>query len=281
MDFRRKAEKTWAATVIEVRILVSRLAAFRKHREMSSLMKECGSAAVALGARFDAPNVESCAEAARRMTVESGLNDNRIARLRTEISACKISSSRDRLASLTAELHGLCRRGRQMRRGLTESIRTCGRAILSHESIDPRFRGYGERKSAIDLASVRINGDLTALLRQRIELRQSLGLDVRTIYGAFAFILLLGSVLWMTWGPDGGTQPAFGTARRVNPATDARTIVFVIPGTFGNDSFWPNTVPGQATFGSELQRWSGAAEVYPFLWYGQTIIDPESKPPRI
>ena len=46
-----------------------------------------------------------------------------------------------------------------------------------------------------------------------------------------------------------------------------RILVVVVPGTYGNDRFWPNVDDGKVTFGSELLRAIGSdGEVYPFLW---------------
>ena len=57
-------------------------------------------------------------------------------------------------------------------------------------------------------------------------------------------------------------------ATRPSTAAAPRTIVFIVPGTYGNEGFWPNIVPGKATFASELQRGLGEkAVIYPCLWY--------------
>jgi hypothetical protein len=47
------------------------------------------------------------------------------------------------------------------------------------------------------------------------------------------------------------------------------TLVFIVPGTYGNDQFWTNVIEGKATFASELGRAVGPnTDVYPFLWHG-------------
>lgn len=44
-------------------------------------------------------------------------------------------------------------------------------------------------------------------------------------------------------------------------------LVIIVPGTYSNDHFWPSVVPGQVTFGSELQQALGEqGRVEPFLW---------------
>src|SRR5665213_1346576 len=51
------------------------------------------------------------------------------------------------------------------------------------------------------------------------------------------------------------------------PTRASRTLIIIIPGTHGNENFWPVISPGNVTFGSELQRGAGAgSDVYPFLW---------------
>lgn len=46
-----------------------------------------------------------------------------------------------------------------------------------------------------------------------------------------------------------------------------RLLVIIVPGTHGNENFWPVISPGNVTFGSEVQRGAGSsADVYPFLW---------------
>jgi len=53
---------------------------------------------------------------------------------------------------------------------------------------------------------------------------------------------------------------------RVRQSSD-RVRVFVVPGTYGNEGFWPNIIPGKATFASELlATLEPGSEVYPFLW---------------
>jgi pimeloyl-ACP methyl ester carboxylesterase len=60
-----------------------------------------------------------------------------------------------------------------------------------------------------------------------------------------------------------------GCDKRSDDKSETGTLVFIIPGTFGNDMFWPNLVSGKATFGSELQRGVGVdCQVVPFLWSG-------------
>lgn len=50
-------------------------------------------------------------------------------------------------------------------------------------------------------------------------------------------------------------------------ARSRRILVFVVPGTWGNETFWPNVIPGKATFSSELlQQLPPGSEVRPFLW---------------
>jgi pimeloyl-ACP methyl ester carboxylesterase len=51
-----------------------------------------------------------------------------------------------------------------------------------------------------------------------------------------------------------------------NQAPD-RVFVVIVPGTYGNDAFWPNVVDGKATFASELRSvLERGSEIYPFLW---------------
>jgi pimeloyl-ACP methyl ester carboxylesterase len=44
-------------------------------------------------------------------------------------------------------------------------------------------------------------------------------------------------------------------------------LVIIVPGTYSNDSFWPNVTEGQVSFGSELQQALGdKGKVHSFLW---------------
>lgn len=46
-----------------------------------------------------------------------------------------------------------------------------------------------------------------------------------------------------------------------------RTLVIIVPGTWGNTAFWGNIIDGKATFASELRRAiGGETDIYPFLW---------------
>ena len=76
---------------------------------------------------------------------------------------------------------------------------------------------------------------------------------------AFILVLVLGGVLIHA------RKPKVIEAGR----NAGRTLVIIVPGTWGNgpDSRWPNSLAGQATFGSELQNASGSgSDVYPYVW---------------
>jgi pimeloyl-ACP methyl ester carboxylesterase len=63
-------------------------------------------------------------------------------------------------------------------------------------------------------------------------------------------------------------QASRGSAAALPSTRPIDSIVFIVPGTYGNEGFWPNVIPGKATFASELLRgMNGQAEIYPCLWY--------------
>ena len=59
-----------------------------------------------------------------------------------------------------------------------------------------------------------------------------------------------------------------GGADPTDPGVNSdRVLVIIVPGTWGNETFWPNDVDDKVTFGSELARGLGGEHnVYPFLW---------------
>jgi hypothetical protein len=62
---------------------------------------------------------------------------------------------------------------------------------------------------------------------------------------------------------------ATGTERPAAGQSSTPTLVFIVPGTYGNDQFWTNVIEGKATFASEFRRALGPnTEIYPFLWHG-------------
>jgi len=63
------------------------------------------------------------------------------------------------------------------------------------------------------------------------------------------------------------------TAGRARQASD-RVLVFIVPGTYGNQWFWPNVIPGKATFASELlSALAPGSKLYPFLWASSVYHD--------
>lgn len=61
--------------------------------------------------------------------------------------------------------------------------------------------------------------------------------------------------------------------QEVKQITD-RVLVVTVPGTYGNQGFWPNVIPDKATFASELLGALGpGSEIYPFLWASSVYHD--------
>lgn len=138
---------------------------------------------------------------------------------------------------------------------------------LSADREDPRFAAFYERARAPAAACAAAYQDLARLREQRACLRQSLGFDVRKASAAVACLLAVVLTLLATSGsgPAGKPTGPSGAA----PPERLRTLVFVVPGTYGNDGFWPSVVEGKASFGSELLRSLGpGSAVRPFLWDG-------------
>ncbi len=77
-------------------------------------------------------------------------------------------------------------------------------------------------------------------------------------FARYRWLLLVIGVLLLAAGCTKSSAPAVTTKSH---------LVIIVPGTYSNDDFWPNVVPGQVTFGSELQQALGAGgKVHPFLW---------------
>ena len=56
-------------------------------------------------------------------------------------------------------------------------------------------------------------------------------------------------------------------AVRSRQARSDRTLVIIVPGTYGNDEQWPMRLPDRETFASELVRGlRGDATIHPYLW---------------
>ena len=65
----------------------------------------------------------------------------------------------------------------------------------------------------------------------------------------------------------GGKKQAGESGAGGDQETKSNTVVFIVPGTYGNTGLWPQVIPGKATFGSELKRAAGPkTKVIPFLW---------------
>lgn len=75
--------------------------------------------------------------------------------------------------------------------------------------------------------------------------------------------------LWAGAAKPGLTRRPDKAAAREPVREPVRTLVVIVPGTWGNESFWPVPVPGKATFGSEVARAVGGGdltEVYAPVW---------------
>lgn len=60
-----------------------------------------------------------------------------------------------------------------------------------------------------------------------------------------------------------------------------RILVIIVPGTYGNEGFWPNLVSDHATFGSEVQfALPIGSEVYPFLWASSVFAEAREQAAR-
>ena len=86
-------------------------------------------------------------------------------------------------------------------------------------------------------------------------------------YALAGLVVLIGLLAWTT--AKSLPQHSATVANKSIPAKQATDRVFmvIIPGTYGNDTFWPNLVEGKASFALELSSaLAPGSEVYPFLW---------------
>ena len=243
-------------TKIEVRLLYCHCLLFVARHEAISLAQRCGKSAIASPGQWDDGAIAELANlgAFRAQAIEAD---------RGELRRCQNELTRQQQQrSATAGLS----RARQLENGIKEKsrqldelARQLGSRILALDARDERFSRFYVAQDQIQRRIKAARATVEELRSQRLELKQKLGFDVRALNGALFAALAAGLLLWAFLGSNGG----------VNNGHNDRTLVFIVPGTFGNADLWPNVIPGQSSFGSELQRAIGSeGQVYPFLWYG-------------
>ena len=257
---------------IEFSLIWQKWIIFWNRTIMQQIASRCGRSAIGAGATFTDPVLSRLCADGKAIYDRIEATKQREHQLSAEISSAKAQQSQSRITEFKAERSLLRTRSKLDTGELEKIISTLGFGILRLTPPDERFIDFYKESAAPNAAVVTAWNHGLRLKVRREQLGKALGTDIRyALIGLGVFIFLgLAIFVFALTGPTHAAKNAEDSSGSLVPVPRSlSTLVFIVPGTYGNDGFWPNVQDGYASFASELKRTSGPrSEIYPFLWDG-------------